>query len=79
MNTYIMSNESKRLFYCKRTFCEAAGISAATFYRWTKLPGFPVVRCGRKILIPAEAAEEWIEKQIGKNVMPEGVNGGRTV
>lgn len=76
---YIVNPDSKRLFYTKRTFCESAGISAATFYRWTKLPGFPVVRCGRKILIPAEAAEAWIEKQIGKNIMPGGVNRGRTV
>ena len=68
-----------KLFYEKHSFCEAAGISSATFYRWTKLPGFPVVRCGRKILIPAKEAKDWISRQVGKNVLPEGVNGGRTI
>ena len=69
----------EKLFYTKSTFCKASGISPSTFYRWTKLPGFPVIRCGRKILIPAREAEAWISKQIGKNILPEGVNGGHAL
>lgn len=72
-------DERRKAVYTKRTFCEAYEVSPATFYRWTKLPGFPVVRCGRKLLIPAEAADNWFNNQIGKNVLPEGVNHGKTV
>ena len=69
----------EKLFYTRDSFCKAAGISPVTFYRWTKLPGFPIVRCGRKILVPRREAEVWISAQVGNNLRPEGVNGGRTV
>lgn len=67
--------ENRRVCYTKKSFLESFGISAATFYRWTKLPGFPVVRTGSKILIPAKEVEEWLSANIGKNVLPGGTNG----
>ena len=43
----------------------AAGVSRPTLYRWTHIPGFPVVRIGGCTRIPAKLFEQWINQQAG--------------
>ena len=42
---------------------EVACVSAPTFRRWTKTPGFPVIRAGKKILVPIEPFKRWMAEQ----------------
>ena len=42
------------------------GISRPTMYRLIARGDFPVLRIGRRTLIPIAPLERWIEKQIGK-------------
>jgi predicted DNA-binding transcriptional regulator AlpA len=59
-----MSAHPERLFLTIREFCEACGISKATFYRLSaadKAP--PITRLMGRSLIRVEAAEEWAEEQ----------------
>ena len=38
------------------------GISLPKAYELAKQPGFPVLRLGRRILIPVAAYKEWLNK-----------------
>lgn len=40
--------------------------SRATLQHLIKEPGFPVIRLGKKILIPREELDIWINKNLGK-------------
>lgn len=42
-------------------------ISHNTAYKLVKLKGFPSIQVGRKILIPSNEFEKWIEKSVGKS------------
>ena len=42
-------------------------VSRPTVYRWMRLPGFPVVRLGNCVRIPAKAFEKWLEDQMETN------------
>lgn len=39
------------------------GISLPKAYELTKVPGFPVIRIGTRILIPVDAYKEWLVKE----------------
>lgn len=58
-----------------RRFCKANDVSATTFYRWVRLPDFPVIRVGKKLLVPVDEYREWLRKNKGKQTLPLGVNG----
>lgn len=52
-------------------FTEAYGISRATFYRHLKAGEGPqIMRLGRRILIPVDAAREWENAHIRSSVAP---------
>lgn len=38
------------------------GISLPKAYELVKMPGFPIIRVGTRILIPVEAYREWLFK-----------------
>lgn len=38
------------------------GISLPKAYELVKMPGFPIIRVGTRILIPIEAYREWLFK-----------------
>ena len=40
-------------------------VSRATAYQLVNSEGFPVIRIGRKILIPKKQLETWIEEHMG--------------
>jgi len=54
-----------KLNYTTKEACEAACVSAPTLRKWTRTPGFPVIRAGKKILIPIEPFKRWLEDQAG--------------
>lgn len=42
--------------------CAILHIGKNTYYKLCKQPSFPVVHCGRKILIDADGLRDWIEQ-----------------
>lgn len=42
----------------------AMGISLPKAYELVKTPGFPILRIGRRILIPVTAYKEWLIKNV---------------
>ena len=44
------------------------GVSHNTAYKLTKLKGFPSIQIGRKIIIPKDEFEKWVEKSLGKTI-----------
>ena len=55
------------LAYTPTALAAAMGGSRPTVYRWMRLPGFPVVRLGNCVRIPAKAFEKWLEDQMETN------------
>lgn len=45
--------------------CAFAQVSAPTLRKWTKEPGFPIIRVGKKILIPEVAFRSWLLEKAG--------------
>ncbi|MGI6251569.1 MAG: excisionase family DNA-binding protein [Anaerolineaceae bacterium] len=41
------------------------GISLPKAYELVKMPGFPTIRLGTRILIPVDAYKQWLMKQSG--------------
>lgn len=39
------------------------GISAKSAYDLAKTPGFPLIRVGKRQLIPTEALKKWMDEQ----------------
>lgn len=50
------------------------GVSRPMAYRLTAQPGFPVIRAGKRLLIPRRAFEQWLADNVGKNVFRDGTN-----
>ena len=50
--------------YTLDEFAKYLGVSRTTARSRTRLPGFPTVRCGGRILIPIRAYEAWRRDQI---------------
>ena len=53
----------EKLNYTAKEACEAASVSIPTLRKWTRTPGFPVIRAGKKILIPIAPFRRWLEEQ----------------
>lgn len=47
---------------------ERLGISRPTAYELTKRPDFPVLRIGRRIVIPIDGLDEWVKANTGQKV-----------
>jgi len=41
------------------------GISLPKAYELVKMPGFPTIRIGTRILVPVDAYKQWLIKQSG--------------
>lgn len=73
-----MENQNQVLAYPKKDFLAAlGGISPTTFDKLVQDHGLPVVRIGRKVLVPAREAQEWLARHVGEDLFPDGVNGGK--
>lgn len=53
----------ERVAYSVSELAHLVGVSRPTIYNWTKLPGFPVLRIGGVVRIPAGAFETWMNEQ----------------
>lgn len=61
---YIEENISKTLSI--RQFCQIYNIGINKAYEIVNMPNFPMIRCGKKIIIISSKVDEWLESQIGK-------------
>lgn len=55
----------EKLNYTAKEAEDVSRVSAPTFRKWMRTPGFPVIRVGKKILIPCELFKRWLEEQAG--------------
>lgn len=59
------SESVERIALTVTAAAQAACVSRPTLYQWMHLPGFPVVRIGGCVRIPAKAFERWLEERAG--------------
>lgn len=57
---------SEKLAYNSKEAAAALGVSLPTFYELSNRDDFPVVRVGRRVLIPVDSLREWLAKEAGK-------------
>lgn len=53
----------ERVTMSVRELSARMGISLPKAYELVKIPGFPTLRIGTRILIPIDAYKEWLMKQ----------------
>lgn len=58
-----MRTEKNTKVYAVRDLQAILGISKANAYALTHREGFPVLRVGRRLLIPKAALDEWLLQQ----------------
>lgn len=51
-----------------KEFCDEYGIGHNKAYEIVNSKGFPMIKCGRKILIIKSKVDEWFYDQIGKSI-----------
>lgn len=56
----------EKMTFCAREAAEALGVSLPTFYALAGRPDFPVVRIGRRLLVPVDALRAWLAKEAGR-------------
>lgn len=49
-----------------KEFSNAYSIGENKSYEIVNMPNFPMIRCGKKIIIISSKVDEWLESQIGK-------------
>lgn len=49
-----------------KEFAIEYGIGENKSYEIVNMPNFPMIRCGKKILIIRSKVDEWLESQIGR-------------
>ena len=57
---------TEKLAYNAREAAAALGVSLPTFYILAGRPDFPVVRVGRRVLVPVDGLREWLAKEAGR-------------
>lgn len=55
----------KRKTMTVKEFCEEYGLGENKAYEIVNSKGFPMFKCGRKIIIIRSKVDEWLENQIG--------------
>ena len=55
----------EKLTMTVREMAATMGISLPTAYNLTEREGFPVIRVGKKKVIPTEQLMKWLEKETG--------------
>jgi excisionase family DNA binding protein len=63
---YALNDSPEKLAYTVNEFCKAFGVSRTHFYEQTKSGLLKVRKAGRRTLVRAEDAKEWL------NSLPEG-------
>lgn len=57
---------AEKLAYNSKEAAAALGVSLPTFYDLSNRADFPVVRVGRRVLVPVEGLRAWLEKEANK-------------
>lgn len=55
-----------KLTYNSREATAALGVSLPTFYELANREGFPVVRVGRRVLVPVDDLRAWLSKEAAR-------------
>jgi excisionase family DNA binding protein len=63
LNQKVGDNMSEKLTYSVKEAADLIGISVPKMYETVKIEGFPVVRFGRKIVIPKAEFKEWLSRE----------------
>ena len=58
-----MDEQPKLLIPVGPDFCKATGVSRATGFAWVHEEGFPVIRQGKRLLIPVKQLETYLEER----------------
>ncbi|WP_160676777.1 DNA-binding protein [Clostridium sp. C8-1-8] len=66
MKSIIETNTNKKTMSVK-DFCSEYGIGQNKAYELDNVKGFPMIRCGKKIIIIGSKMDGWIEIQLGKS------------
>ncbi|WP_418465388.1 helix-turn-helix domain-containing protein [Faecousia sp.] len=61
----------EKLTFTVKEAAQAANVSIPTLYAWAKTAGFPVVKVGRKLVVPIDAFRRWLEEQAKGNSAPD--------
>lgn len=57
---------TEKLVLNAREAAEALGLSLPTFYVLAGRPDFPVVRVGRRLLVPVDALRAWLRREAAR-------------
>ncbi|AEM72922.1 helix-turn-helix domain-containing protein [Caldicellulosiruptor acetigenus] len=57
-----MINEFEKMTYTPKEAAQVLGISLTTVFKLIKQKKIPVIRIGRKVLIPKAKLKDWIDK-----------------
>lgn len=60
-----MRSDNKRMTMNVHELAQALGISLPKAYELTKQDGFPVIRVGKRLIIPIDALQAWLLKSVG--------------
>lgn len=55
-----------KLTYSAREAAAALGVSLPTFYELAARDDFPVVRVGRRVLVPVEGLRAWLSREASR-------------
>lgn len=56
-----------KLTYSPKEAAKAIGIALPTVYELAASKGFPAIKVGRRILIPIDALQRWLEESAKNN------------
>lgn len=59
--------ETKSKCMTVKEFCNEYGIGNNKAYQIVNAEGFPMIKCGRKIVIIRSKVDDWLDTQIGKS------------
>lgn len=57
---------TNKLTYNSKEAAAALGVSLPTFYELAARTDFPVVRVGRRVLVPVDGLRLWLEREAAK-------------
>ncbi len=61
-----MKQKSEKLTLTAKEAAESFGVSLPVMYEIVKRDDFPVIRVGRKVIIPIDRFREWVNRQSGQ-------------
>lgn len=63
------NTEADKIVYTIKEVQEVLGLGKNNVYKLLKLPTFPVIKIGKRYLIPKKELEEWVSKSVRKELL----------